>query len=119
MQLDSRSLVDDDGRLQHTFEYDQPYDGVDSVVLTFSAEDDAHIVCRAYDGEEDVYQTSFQRRALSFDPISVIGRGETERLEGVTAGDGDEREAVPEAVQVACNAVGFSVVPSGEWWLSE
>jgi hypothetical protein len=77
------------------------------------------------EADELVYEQSFEMRDLSFDPISVIGRGETSKLTGTSPTqpsvndepNGDED--IPNDVETALNALGLAVVPNGEWWLNE
>jgi hypothetical protein len=64
-------------------------------------------------------------RELSFDPVSVIGRGESERLAGTSASTEPYNttgetgyEGVPDPVHMALNSIGLAVVPNGEEWLN-
>jgi hypothetical protein len=119
MTVSKRTLVDDDGSLSHILEYDDGDDvDFDAIVVKHDPDDDSRMVCVGYVGEDEQYRAMFKRRSLQFDPISVIGRGQTERLEGISDAEGDS-SGVPPDISTAVNSIGFTVVPNGEWWLDE
>lgn len=116
MKLRKQSYVDDDGFTHDVLQYDDDVE-FDSVDIHYDPKHDDRIVVTAYDEDgEEVYQNTFERRELSFDPITAIGRGETNRLEGTTPAS-DDANNVPDDIQLALNAVGMTAVPEGTEWL--
>lgn len=117
---EQQSTYGEDGAYVRVVEYsdDERDDvGLDSVVVRIPPTDDESqlIAVEAFQGDESVYRETFELRDLSFDPISIIGRGETSSVTGISNSDDD----VPEGVSTALNGLGMAVVPSGEWWLNE
>jgi len=116
MTVTTRTTVDSDGGVRHILEYNGGIE-YDKVTVRFSPDDTEPITCTCLKDGEVVYQNAFETRAVSFAPISVIGRGESDRLQGVssnmTSGD------VPADVTTAFQTLGFTVVPQGEWWIDE
>jgi hypothetical protein len=72
---------------------------------------------------------ALETRTLSFNPVSLLDRGESERLLGVspTASDDNdtddstdpvtERETLSPAIKAACESLGFTIVPRGKEWI--
>ena len=117
----SHKTVTEDGDELRTFKYES--DSVDEVRIQLHPTEDTFEVAALQDGQT-VYHNTFRLRELSFDPVSVLGRGESDRLGGVSASDGETLtegevgyEGVPLPVHVALNSMGFAVVPEGEGWL--
>lgn len=108
-------MTDDDGAIIHLLDFeDQDFE---RLVLRHEPEDHNVVYCYGYEenAEEPSYQTAFQRRELTFDPISIIGRGESNRVEGVSTSENIEE--VPTPVNVALNSIGMALVPNGDEWL--
>jgi len=119
MSVEKRTVLDDDGSPRHVLNYeDVPDVEYDVVVFKFDPDDESLVHCFAYVGEDIDYQNTFQRREMTFDPISVIGRGESERMEGISENEDNDAD-VPRDVGAALNAIGFANVPQGDWWLDE
>jgi len=114
------------------FDEDQPFD---TVLVRFDPDRENIFTVRATDDGETVYTNAFEVRELSFDPISVLGMGERERLTGVSENTpsvgGDRRRGdggthgqpdggddhLPDALVTALNSLGFAAVPQGDDWL--
>jgi hypothetical protein len=117
----SHSTVTEDGNELRIFECDD--EAVDEVRMVLSPSEDTFSVAAMKD-DETVYQNSFAMRELSFDPVSVLGRGQSDRLGGVSASESETLsegevgyEGVPNSVHTALNSMGFAVVPNGSEWL--
>jgi hypothetical protein len=126
----NRSTYDEDGTYCRVIEFDedQPFD---TVLVRFNPERENIFTVRATDDGETVYTNAFEIRELSFDPISVLGMGERDRLTGVSENSpevgGDTRQSeratdggddhLPDSLAVALNSLGFAPVPRGEDWL--
>jgi uncharacterized protein YkuJ len=117
----THSTVTEDGSELYIFECDG--ESIDEVRMILSPSEDTFSVAAMKD-DERVYQNSFGMRELSFDPVSVLGRGVSERLGGVSASTNPYNttgevgyEGVPDPVRVALNSMGFAVVPEGRGWL--
>jgi len=82
----SHSTVTEDGNELRIFECDD--EAVDEVRMVLSPSEDTFSVAAMKD-DETVYQNSFAMRELSFDPVSVLGRGQSDRLGGVSASDSE------------------------------
>jgi hypothetical protein len=108
-----RSRYDDDGSLVRIVDYDAGESPYDRVIIRIPTDQEI-IAVQGFEGDEQTYQDAFEIRDLSFDPISLLGRGETDRLTGTST---DDHESVPTDVSVALNGMGFTVVPSGREWL--
>jgi len=99
---------------------------VATVVIRHTPDDAERMTCHCYNEDGNaIWQHAFERREMTFDPISILGRGESTRLLGtspteeyVGPGDVTERSEVPETVQTLFNALGMTIVPRGEWWLN-
>lgn len=116
--MQTHSRYDNNGAYVRIIEYDDEddADAFDRIVVRVPKDNPNRLACTAYEGEEAVWQTSFENRSLSFDPISLMGRGESEKLQG-TSPVSKPYESVPRDVMVAMNGLGLTVVPQGEWWL--
>jgi|AntRauMinimDraft_2_1070382.scaffolds.fasta_scaffold00634_2 hypothetical protein len=115
---DSRIQYDDTGAMFRIFDFDEQ-NSIDSIVIRFDPDDDVPPQLRVYedgDTESPTHTMGFETRQEQFTPISVIGKGQSEKLFGVTPSV-DSYEDVPDEVQVAWNAIGFAVVPQGDDWL--
>lgn len=118
MVVDKWSTYDDDGGYLRGIEYEEGDSQFDSVVVRVPPEEDDMFTVHCFQGDEDEpsYENAFEMRDLSFDPISVLGRGESEHIGGVSASNADY-EGVPRDAMKALNAIGLAVVPQGRWWL--
>jgi len=116
MTASKRSYVDDDGSLVHiiSFANDSTYDRIE---IRHDPDDETKLYVRGYEGETTAFTQGFERRELSFDPISAIGRGETDNLEGVS--ETSSIDELPSDISAALNSIGMAPVPQGEWWLNE
>jgi len=119
---ETRSTVDDDGAILSELVYgDVGDDQYDKVV--FRIPTDGQIACRCYIDENVVESYTFTTREMVFDPISVIGRGESEQALGVRPVDeATETELrtdgwVSWQLQTALHAMGLTAVPSGREWM--
>jgi hypothetical protein len=118
MTVQRHTTVDDDGALSHILEYEDDTFEYDAVEIRHDPNNDDIIQCRGYKGDEVVYQNAFKIRDLSFEPISAIGRGESEKLLGTSPqSDTTDDDGVPDDINVAFNAIGMAVVPEGRWWI--
>lgn len=148
VRVTTRTGVRDDGSVWHKIDFVREADDVDESAPT-STEDyicdeiivqqypdsPERLVCACYDSDECVWQGVFEARELTFDPISLLGRGESRRLLGVEASE-DEPPAMaadsvgvgtldeqaragnpPVQVRTALQSLGMTVVPQGTWWL--
>ena len=125
MSLQARQRVDSDGATIIEFTESEGYFDHERVRLRVPM--DGRMSLTIEDDNEPIYKASFERRQLTFPPVSVIGRGEATELTGVSVTDEgksviDETYAegdrdIPFEATVALNAFGFSPVPQGEWWL--
>jgi len=109
--------IDPSGAVSRVFDFtDQhPYD---RVVIRFDPDDDIPHQLRIYESRSDDEPTetmAFQNRSVSFDPISVIGKGNTERLHGITPTI-DNYDDVPGDIHDLWKSLGFAIVPEGEGW---
>lgn len=112
----------DDGAVEHTV---TPHDNseYDRIVITHTIDDPARFTVQCYtDGGVDE-SFAVETRNMSFDPVSLLGRGETDRLQGVSITDNSgsdpvtERANIPEDVKIAFESLGFTIVPRGRGWL--
>lgn len=112
----SYEYFDDDGATYRVFECvdDHKYD---RFVIRFDVDDGVPFQMRLYEDESDTpnEKIAFERRDVQFDPISVIGKGSSNRLQGVSPTI-DAYNDVPCIVQEAWKAIGFTVVPDGDEW---
>ncbi len=116
MSVDKRSVVESDGALRHVLSYESSGE-VTNIEIRHDPNDDSLMQVTAYNDDDVIYQNVFEMRDLSFDPISAIGRGETDKLTGMSStGNGDD-DTIPEEVALAFNSIGMAVVPQGRWWL--
>jgi hypothetical protein len=119
MSVKKRTVLDEDSSPRHVLNYENvPNVKYDVVVFKFDPDNESLVHCLAYVGEDIAYQNTFKRRELSFNPISVIGRGKSQQMTGVSENDTDG-DNVPEDVGTALNAIGFTNVPDGDWWIDE
>lgn len=114
------TTTDDDGAVWHDISFDDsdPVENIDNVEVRLDPDDDSRLQVYGYSGDEQVYQETFERRDVSFTPASVVGRGETDEVEGSTPAR-DSSETVPESIAVALNTIGWAVVREGRWWIDE
>lgn len=131
-KLKKQTGVADSGALQHNFEFTDDAHDIDNIEIDIDVGDgdDQLIRCVAYSDSDVVYRNAFKPRDIQFDPISILGRGESSSLLGVSPnevgytgqGGGDDADPIcgndiPRDVQIAFNSIGLSVVPQGTWWL--
>lgn len=125
MSVTKRTTIDENGKLNHILEYEEEEEDdfeFDTIVVQFDPNDEDIIICKGYKGDELAYQNAFRQRPLSFDPISAIGRGQTESLQGISdspKSGGTESDEIPGDIATAFNTIGFSIVPTGDWWIDE
>ena len=135
---DRHIIVDDTGSTRHIFDFEKE-EPIDRVVIVFRTDDKIPNVLQIYNersSDKPDAKIPFKERNVSFEPISVIGRGETDELRGLApAGkshersytsrddDGDSRtpiinsyDEIPEVAKDVWKSEGFSVIPSGEEW---
>lgn len=122
--MQKRTIMGDDGGVQHVFEYGDtdeiPYSRVE---IRHQPDNPEILTVHAHEDDSIVFQDAFKVRDLSFDPISVMGRGESKKLLGTSPVDDhvktdrlDETE-VPREINTVFNSLGMTIVPQGEWWL--
>jgi len=121
MTVTKRTTYDEEGRVLEILEYDENID-YDKIIVRIhvdkiNTDEPTFIDCLCYENDECVYQKRFQRRNINYTPISAIGRGETDKLEGVSSNMGNED--IPNDVQTSLQTVGFTLVPQGDWWQHE
>lgn len=119
MSIQKRSFTGDDGAVHHVLNYEDVDVEYDTIEIRLTPDDNSLMQVVGYKRDEVVYQNSFRQRRLTFDPVSVIGRGESNQLAGTSPADDTSEDGVPEEVEIAFNAIGMAVVPDGEWWLNE
>lgn len=118
MAIHKRSTVDSDGAYCRILEYEGGEHGdwpVDSVVVRVPPESDDTFTLHAYEDNEVVYEELFEIRDLAFDPVTALGRGETNTLTGLSPSDDDSD--IPHHITVALQSIGYTDVPNGTWWL--
>jgi len=117
MVVDKRSTYDDDGGYLEILSYEGVDSEFDRVVIRVPPVGDDMFTCHCYaaGADDPTYEAAFEMRDLSFDPISVLGRGQSDRLGGVSSTGG--YEDVPRDTMTALNAIGLAVVPQGRGWL--
>lgn len=123
-----RSTYGENGEYVRIVDYEDADGDYDTVVVRLPPDADVFTVEAYREGDDEdelVYEQSFEMRDLSFDPISVIGRGETSKVTGTSPtqpspnDEPNDDEDIPDDVETALNALGLAVVPEGEWWLNE
>lgn len=109
-----------DGSVEHRV---TPSDSeFDTVLIRHSPDEPETFNVTCYVDDEVVEQFTFQTRQMSFKPLSLLGRGTSETLQGVsTTDDTDDpiahRDEIPATVRVAFESMGLTVVPRGTEWL--
>jgi hypothetical protein len=139
-----KTTTTDDG-VQHTVtpQHDSAYD---RIVITHTADNPTRFTVRCYTNDTVYDAYSLEARSMSFKPVSLLGRGETDVLQGASLTDGDEsdegdeqsssfssaqaglpdegdddsvteRGKLPEALKTAFESLGFAIVPRGRGWI--
>jgi len=130
---DSYEQFDDMGATYRVFECIDDYE-YDRIVIRFDVgaaaagrggtatrgtgdTDDVPYQMRLYeDGSDEPAETiAFMPRNHRFSPISVIGKGETDHLQGVSPTINDYSD-IPCIAHDAWKAIGFSVIPAETGW---
>jgi len=116
VMTDSYEYFDDTGATYRVIEFEDGYK-YDRFVIRFDVDDDVPHQLRIFtDGSDDpAEKIAFQSRDVRFSPISVIGKGESSDLQGVSPTI-DSYSDIPCMAQEAWKAIGFSVVPEGDEW---
>lgn len=130
---DSYEHFDDTGATYRVFECIDEY-AYDRIVIRFDvraasagsggnatrgargADDDVPYQMRLYenaDDEEPAERIAFVPRNHRFSPISVIGKGESDQLQGVSP-TVDTYSDIPCIVHDVWKAIGFTVIPDGD-----
>jgi hypothetical protein len=135
-----KTTTTDDG-VQHTVtpQHDSAYD---RIVITHTADNPARFTVRCYTDDTDYDACSLETRSMSFKPVSLLGRGETDKLQGASLTEGDEKDEqsssaqadssdegdddpvtergeLPEALKTAFESLGFAIVPRGRGWIDQ
>jgi len=115
--MQRRSTVTTDGTALHILDFGVDEGAYDQIVVELPLEHDGVLVVRALrDGGDQPETYSFSVRELSFDPISVMGKGETERVVGTSPTETDFDDLSPD-VRRALLSIGYTAVPDGTTWL--
>ena len=93
---------------------------VDRIVIRFHVDDDVpHQMLIFENGDQEASQTiAFEDANYVASPVSVVGKGEAERIFGVEPTT-DEFEDVPEIADMVWKSFGWTVVPEGNNWMSD
>lgn len=118
MSISQRTTYDEEGGYIRILEFEGEQFEFDSTVVRVPPDEDDVFTCHCYIDDELRYENIFKMRELAFDPISPLGRGESDRLGGISSTDTDDsNDDIPRDVSIAMNSIGFAIVPEERWWL--
>ncbi|TKX86466.1 hypothetical protein EXE43_08210 [Halorubrum sp. SS5] len=139
MKIQSRSITMENGHDLRVIEWNWPVKEktesasssgeqireYERVMCEYPVDNPETFIVRGYkpnDNEDNPsFRDVFEIRELSFEPISIAGLGERERLTGVSSTGSEDNmgayDEIPRDILISLNSLGFTAVPRGQGWL--
>ena len=109
-------VVEDNGDVLRVFDFnDSPYE---RITIRFSKDETVPAQLLIYEdrNNDPTEKMAFEMRTIEFSPISVIGKGPSNRLQGFSPTI-ETYEDVPQEAMFAWNMCNCAVVPDGMEWV--
>ena len=110
-------VVEDNGDILRVFDFNDssPYN---RITIRFSKDETVPAQLLIYEdrNNDPTEKMAFEMRTIEFSPISVIGKGPSNRLQGFSPTIGTY-EDVPQEAMFAWNMCNCAVVPDGMEWV--